>query len=187
MPLLLRLIGKPSMPRGRTAIPITQPTNHRKTAPGAEHAKDNTRTEQGDRSRSLRHSLQQTRLRGSRTLLVAEVHPAQRAHRTRTRRTVRSSPLSARYVALRKPTHRRRRRLRHRARPFLRKRKARGLDCRRHCPIRRRSLGRALGRIARRSHTGRVRQRPSHVWRPFPCHKCSTFTQHITAHRLETS
>ncbi|MBB5339576.1 SDR family NAD(P)-dependent oxidoreductase [Tunturiibacter gelidoferens] len=29
-----------------------------------------------DRSRSLRHSLQQTRLRGSRTILVAEVHPA---------------------------------------------------------------------------------------------------------------
>jgi predicted SnoaL-like aldol condensation-catalyzing enzyme len=39
MPLLLGLIGKPSMPRGRTAIPITQPTNHRKTAQGAEHAK----------------------------------------------------------------------------------------------------------------------------------------------------
>jgi hypothetical protein len=80
------------MPRGRTAIPITQPTNHRKKAPGAEHAKDNTRTEQGDRSQSLRYSLQQTRLRGSRTLLVAEVHPAQRAHRARTRRTVRSDP-----------------------------------------------------------------------------------------------
>jgi N-ethylmaleimide reductase len=79
MPLLPRWIGKPCMPRGRTAIPITQPTNHPNTSPGAEYAKDNTRTEQGDRSRSLRHSLQQTRLRGSRTLLVAEVHPAQRA------------------------------------------------------------------------------------------------------------
>jgi predicted SnoaL-like aldol condensation-catalyzing enzyme len=65
------------MPRGRTAIPTTQPTNHRKKAPGAEHAKDNIRTEQGDRSQSLRYSLQQTRLRSSRTLLVAEVHPAQ--------------------------------------------------------------------------------------------------------------
>jgi len=35
MPLLLRLIGKPSMPRGRAAIPITQPINHPKTTPGA--------------------------------------------------------------------------------------------------------------------------------------------------------
>jgi predicted ester cyclase len=42
--------------------------------------------------------------------------------------------------------------------------KARGLDCGRRCPIRRRSPGRALGCIARRSHTGRIRQRPSHVW-----------------------
>src|SRR5260370_22153880 len=100
MPSLLRLIGKQSMPRGRTAIPISQPSNHPKTAPGAENGKDNTRTEQGDRSQSLRYSLQQTRLRGSRTLLVAEVHSAQRAHCTRTRRTVRSDPLSARYVAL---------------------------------------------------------------------------------------
>src|SRR3981189_2732019 len=80
MSLLLRLIGKPSMPRGRKATPITQPTNHPKKAPGAEHAKDNTRTEKGDRSQSLRFSLQQTRLRGSGTLLVAEVHPAQCAH-----------------------------------------------------------------------------------------------------------
>src|SRR5271155_3236339 len=32
-----------------------QPSKH---TPGAEHAKDNTRTEQGDRSRSLRYSLQ---------------------------------------------------------------------------------------------------------------------------------
>src|ERR1700677_149753 len=74
-PLLLRLIGQPCMPPGRTAIPITQPINHPNTIPGAEHAKVNTPTEQGDRARSLRHSLQQTRLRGSRTLLVAEVHP----------------------------------------------------------------------------------------------------------------
>jgi hypothetical protein len=29
---------------------------HPNTTPGAEHGKDNTRTEQGDRSRSLRHS-----------------------------------------------------------------------------------------------------------------------------------
>jgi predicted SnoaL-like aldol condensation-catalyzing enzyme len=43
------------MPRGRTAIPITQLINHPNTPPGVEHAKDNTRTEQGDRSRSLWH------------------------------------------------------------------------------------------------------------------------------------
>jgi N-ethylmaleimide reductase len=30
MPLLAKWIGKPSMPRGPVAIPITQPTNHRK-------------------------------------------------------------------------------------------------------------------------------------------------------------
>jgi N-ethylmaleimide reductase len=83
-------------PSGRTDIPITQPTNHHKKAPGAEDAKDNTRTEQGDRSRSVPHSLQQTRLRGSRALLVAQVHPAQRAHRAGAGRTVRSGPLSAR-------------------------------------------------------------------------------------------
>jgi hypothetical protein len=45
------------MPRGRTAIPITQPTNHRKKVPGPEHAKGNTRTELGDRSESLRYAL----------------------------------------------------------------------------------------------------------------------------------
>jgi hypothetical protein len=39
MPHLPKWIGKPSTPRGRTAIPITQPTNHHKTAPGAEHVK----------------------------------------------------------------------------------------------------------------------------------------------------
>jgi hypothetical protein len=33
---------------------------------------------------ALRHSLQQARLRGSKTSLVAELHPAQRAHRART-------------------------------------------------------------------------------------------------------
>jgi predicted SnoaL-like aldol condensation-catalyzing enzyme len=32
------------MPRGRTAIPITRPTNHPNTSPGAEYAKDNART-----------------------------------------------------------------------------------------------------------------------------------------------
>jgi hypothetical protein len=47
------------------AIPIIQPTNHRKTTPGVEHAKDNTGTEQGDRSQSLRYPLQQTRLQCS--------------------------------------------------------------------------------------------------------------------------
>ncbi len=36
----------------------------------------------------------------SRTLLVAEVHPAQRAHRAGTRRAVRSCPRDARYPAL---------------------------------------------------------------------------------------
>jgi predicted SnoaL-like aldol condensation-catalyzing enzyme len=36
---------------------------------------------------------------------------------------------STRYAALRKPTHCRRRRLRHRAWPFLRNRKTRSLDC----------------------------------------------------------
>ncbi|HSV89476.1 MAG TPA: SDR family NAD(P)-dependent oxidoreductase, partial [Nitrospiraceae bacterium] len=30
------------------AIPITQPTNHRKITPGADHAKDNTPTEKGE-------------------------------------------------------------------------------------------------------------------------------------------
>jgi hypothetical protein len=35
MPLLLRLIGKPCMGRGRTVIPITQPTSHRKKSQGA--------------------------------------------------------------------------------------------------------------------------------------------------------
>ena len=50
---LPKWIGKPFMPRARTAIPITQPTNHLNTPPRAEHAKDNTRPEQGDRSRSL--------------------------------------------------------------------------------------------------------------------------------------
>jgi N-ethylmaleimide reductase len=59
-PRLLRLIGKPCTRRGRTAIPITQPINYPNTTPGVDHAKDNTRTEQGDRSRSLRYSLQQT-------------------------------------------------------------------------------------------------------------------------------
>ena len=37
---------------------------------------------------------------GSRTLLVAKIHSAQRGHRARRRRTLRSDPLSARYVAL---------------------------------------------------------------------------------------
>jgi hypothetical protein len=37
MPLLLRSIGKPSTPRGRVAIPITQPINHRKITPEADH------------------------------------------------------------------------------------------------------------------------------------------------------
>ena len=32
MPLLPKWIGKPSTPRDRTAIPITQPTNHRNEA-----------------------------------------------------------------------------------------------------------------------------------------------------------
>jgi hypothetical protein len=42
MPLLPKWIGKPSTPRGRVAIPITQPTNHRKMTPGADHDKDDT-------------------------------------------------------------------------------------------------------------------------------------------------
>src|ERR1700761_7665066 len=123
MLLLPRLIGKPCMPQARTVIPTTQHINHPNRPSGAEYAKDNTRAEQGDRSRSLRYSLQQTRLRCCRTLLVAEVHSAQRAYRAGTRRTVRSGPFDARYVALRKPTHHRRRRLRHCARSFLRNRK----------------------------------------------------------------
>src|SRR3984957_3736193 len=48
MPPLPKWIVKPSMRRGRVAIPITQPTNHRKTTPGADHAKDNTPTEKGE-------------------------------------------------------------------------------------------------------------------------------------------
>jgi len=85
---------------------LTRRINHPNTTPGVEYATDNTRTEQGDRSRSLRHSLQQTQLRCSRTLLVTEIHPAQRAHRAGTRRAVRSRPRDARYAALREPTHR---------------------------------------------------------------------------------
>jgi len=42
--------------------------------------------------------------------------------------------------------------------------KASGLDCGRRCPIRGRSPGRALGRVARRSHTERIREWSSHVW-----------------------
>src|SRR4029077_19763685 len=56
MPLLPTWIGKPSTPQGRVAIPITQPTNHRKITPGADHAKDNTPTEKGDRSQNFRSS-----------------------------------------------------------------------------------------------------------------------------------
>jgi len=97
---LAEVAGTPSTFRGPTAIPITQPINHPNTTPGAEHAKDNPPTEQGDRSRSLRHSLQSTRLRNSRTLLVAEVHSTQRAYCTGTRMTVRSGPFDARYAAL---------------------------------------------------------------------------------------
>jgi N-ethylmaleimide reductase len=39
-----------SAPHG---IPITQPTNHPNTTPAVDHAKDNTCTEQGDRSQIL--------------------------------------------------------------------------------------------------------------------------------------
>jgi NADPH:quinone reductase-like Zn-dependent oxidoreductase len=42
------------------------------------------------------------------------------------------------------------------------------MDCGRHRPVRRRSSGRTLGRVARRSHTERIRQQPSHVWQKFP-------------------
>src|SRR5580704_7233766 len=48
MPLLPRSIGKPSTPRGRVDIPITQPTSHRKMTPGPDHGKDNTPTEKGE-------------------------------------------------------------------------------------------------------------------------------------------
>ena len=37
-PSLPKWIGKPSMPRGPVAIPITQPTNHRKITQGTDHA-----------------------------------------------------------------------------------------------------------------------------------------------------
>jgi N-ethylmaleimide reductase len=56
--LLLKWTGKASTPRGHTVIPTTQLINHPNSTPGVEHAKDNTRTEQGDCSRSLRYSLQ---------------------------------------------------------------------------------------------------------------------------------
>src|SRR5580658_7267719 len=99
MPPLLRLIGIRSTRRALMAIPIIRLTNHPNTIPGANHAKNNTRTEQGVGSRSLRHSLQQTRLRGSRTLLVAEIYSAQRAHCAGARRTVHFGALDASHVA----------------------------------------------------------------------------------------
>jgi hypothetical protein len=57
--------------------------------------KDNTPTEQGKRSRSLRYSLQQTRLRVSRTLLVAKMR-AHRAGREGLFTLVRSTPTTLR-------------------------------------------------------------------------------------------
>ncbi len=49
-----------------------------------------------------------------------------------------------------------------------RNRKARRLGRRRHCPVRRRSSYRALGRFAGRGDQGRIRQRHSHVRRHIP-------------------
>jgi uncharacterized oxidoreductase len=57
---LPKWIGKPFMPRGRAAIPTTQPTNHHEITPRADHVKDNIHTEKGDRSQSLRYSFHTT-------------------------------------------------------------------------------------------------------------------------------
>jgi hypothetical protein len=48
---------------------------------GEYYAEHYARTEQGNRSGSIRNSLQQARLQGSGALLVAQLHPAQRALR----------------------------------------------------------------------------------------------------------
>jgi hypothetical protein len=100
--------------------------------------------------------------------VVGSLHPAQRPYRARPRGTVRPHPLGSGDAALREPTDRRRRRLRHRPRPFLGSRPPCRLDRRRRRPLRRRQAGRALGRPPGRSDASRIRERAADVRRPLP-------------------
>ena len=61
------------------------------------------------RPRSIRHAVQQARLRRRRTVLVRSLHPAQRPYRARPRGTVRPHPHAAGDAALREPIDRGRR------------------------------------------------------------------------------
>ena len=102
-------------------------------------------------------------------VLVAQLHSAQRAHRTGSRRTVQFDPQHTPHAALRTSAHRRGGRLCHRAWTILRNRPACRMGRRRYCQDRERPSCRTLGRVTRRGDQSRIEERPADVRRPLHC------------------
>src|ERR1700720_2980412 len=132
------------------------------------HEQDERNAEQSPGLGGLRYPVQQTRLLGSRTLLVAHLHPAQRAHRSRPRGPLQPHQERAADAEIRARGDRGRWRPRHRSWAVFGVRGTRELDRGGHPPDRGWCPYRTLGRHPGRGDSRAIQERQADVRRLVP-------------------